>query len=239
MPCNTIIIADARTGSNLLGYALDGHDEINYGDEILSESVFVINDYCKKWYINHGIHINRLPRISSEMREVVASPEYIDYVTKEYNLFKLLYYHIKNSRLIEYICSGIFKIIHLKRKSVIDKCISLLVAQRDDGFLYWKKPIKKRPIHIKIETLNSMINTMIVNEQSWSERLKNIAVLNIYYEDMVDNWDETIELCLDFMNLEHQKLPKTTFKAISCKNIDLVENRQEVINWAISNGYRI
>lgn len=228
----SMIICDARTGSNLLGFSLDKHGGIRYGDEILCESVQcippILREFAKKY-----VNLDKAVRLGQEKRALIAKPEYLDYAFEHFNLFKLLYYHIdiKNLELIRYIKEFDGKIIHLKRKSYLDKCISWFIAQRDDGFLYRNRPPRKKPIEIDLQKLKFYLDRMIFQEQFWDTTLKDKRVKVVYYHELVDEWRTTIESCQKYLGVPAKVMTKRTCQAISCPNIELVKNKKEVLEF--------
>ena len=230
---SSMIICDARTGSNLLGFSLNKHPAVRYGDEILCESTYCIPPVMKEHAISYGVDLFKDVTLSVEKRRLIAKPEYLDYAFKNFNLVKLLYYHIdiKNLELIEYIKNFKGKIIHLKRKSYLDKCISWFIAQRDDGFLYIHRPPRKKPIVIDIEKLKFYLDRMIFQEQFWDMIFKGMRVKTVYYNELVNEWDTTIESCQKYLGITTMPVKKSTCQAINKPNIELVQNKREVLEF--------
>lgn len=226
---SSMIICDARTGSNLLGYSLGSHSHIKYGDEILSESCNCIPNVGKDW-AESKVSIIRDAKLSKEKRQILATPEYLDFMFTHFNLFKLLYYHIEPA-LIDYIENFPGKIIHLKRKSFLDKCISWFVAQRDGGFLYKHRPSRKKPILIDIPKLDYYLNRMIAQQKMWDTILTGVNIKTIYYDEMVGDWNGTMKSCQNFLDIPIEPLREKTRQAIPIPNIELVMNKRDVLDF--------
>ena len=228
---SSMIICDARTGSNLLGYSLDGHQDIKYGDEILSSSIQCIPDIGRRYAQKQMINLKYERILTREKRNILATPQYLDYMLEHFNLVKLLYYHIPNE-LIGYIEQFPGKIIHLKRASLLDKCVSWFIAQRDDGFLYKRRPPRKEQIYIDISKLDYYLNRMIFQQQMWDDIFSGKTnVKTIYYHEMIDDWIGTLNSCQSFLNIPVRSLRKKTWQAIQCPNIELVKNKHEVLEY--------
>lgn len=227
---SSMIICDARTGSNLLGYSLGKHGEVKYGDEILSESINSIPPVLKM-YASKTFDIYSYNRLGREKRKLLATPDYMDFAFKHFNLVKLLYYHIETKEPIDYISNFYGKIIHLKRRSYLDKCISWFVAQRDNGFLYLHRPPKKKPIHIDIQKLDYYLNRMIAQEKMWDNILTGHNVKTVYYSELVNEWETTLLSCQSFLNIQRKIMSQKTCRAISKPHLDLVINKREVLDY--------
>lgn len=208
------ILTRPRTGSNLL------LDYLNSNKGILSRSE-VFRNLCGK---DHRKMLNKLFR---------RYPFYIKAVG-----FKVFYDHPldspRTSLWDDLAENESIKVIHLDRENILRSFVSQKIAEKTNIWLNkrsgkasdWKA--NEKNIQLNAEELEREFEKTRRWQHEGEERFKRHQVLQISYEDLTRNSDDTfIEVC-NFLEVPFQK-PRTTLKRQNPEKLgELIGNYQEM-----------
>jgi hypothetical protein len=121
------------------------------------------------------------------------------------------------------------KVIHLTRRNLLKTFVSLKRAFITDEWISIKDS-KKENFKIRIEKaeLESYFYRMTGFKSYYNDFFSEHQVLNLEYEDLVSNKEETIANVLDFLGLEPVKLTSILKKQNNSSLQDNVENYEEL-----------
>lgn len=164
--------------------------------------------------------------------------DYVNYLvnSKRADIFKIHYSHapISYQKFWNILLSKPVKWIHMKRRDMLRSFISRKVAMISDVWEIYEK-----------DTLGIIINpTFIIqpselleyflyteeNELFFDILLKNSKklMLELYYEDIIQNWDSEGKRIQQFLELPEKKLEMVTSKRTSVDHLSLVENYEDL-----------
>lgn len=214
--------------------SLNSHPEINSCYELLDETLEGVNEDCREIiFKTFGLNLPNSGFMTMDQRDQVSDCLYVEKVFEKYNFVKFLYDHIiPYKNLTNYIKNlKDLKIIHLKRKDVFASYISSIVANRSK---LWhvkneedKKFLNLKKINISPENALEMFDKIAFQEKVIDSYFKNKSI-TIYYEDLVDSWDEEITKIQNFFNIENITIDKAIKKSIEIDHRNLVLNLHEI-----------
>lgn len=121
------------------------------------------------------------------------------------------------------------KLIHLKRKNIIQRLISTQLARKHNSWTMKKYDLK---VDISKKEINSFILKQHEEEIFFLKNKKSKEMLTIYYEDISDNIQKTSDLICDFLDIKKHAVKNDL---LICKQRvkpyrELIENFDEFIN---------
>ena len=205
-----VVITRSRTGSNFLLTLLNSHKDIRVHGEMFSRLGNKNTDYIyKKIYPNKSL--------------------------KKFVGFKIFYYHQldSNDRSIWNILqeNPSIKIIHLQRKNLLRVHTSRLIAEKTD---IWSTK-SEREIGVNEKKVSVDVLKVIEDFETTSEHIKktkdlfkNHEVLDVYYENLVNNQEEETVKILRFLGAQQMNLKSQLKKQNPEKLKNLISNYEEV-----------
>jgi len=213
------ILGHARTGSNFLASGLRSSRSIRLYDEIFgAHNREIGKDYERTFSV--------LLRKQLRSIKVVA--------------FKLFYYHLSEEEWNKFLHNDNIKIIHITRKNPLRTIISLDIAFKTGQ--WHTSPIRRRPrnkkIEIDVKTLLDRLEQINQYEEIARARLKDRAVLEVSYEDMVNNPKAEFKRIGDFLNITDINPDKIALKKQNPEKLDeLIENYSAVAQTLANTKY--
>ncbi len=224
-----IILAQERTGSILLQRLLDSHSEIFCVGEIFNPS-FKLRQTIKK--VEEPIAARADP-IAYLNRYVFCGypPE-----TKAVG-FRLFYTHARDkawAHVWPYLRDRGVKVIHLQRRNLLDRYLSLQLAQRSNTWL--KLNEASGDYGDEMITLDPYDCFRNINESQWwwyeaDKFFADNPRLTVTYEALVDNQDAVADEILDFLGLTRQSLISHTKKQRSRPKPQRIANYEALKQW--------
>lgn len=204
-----VVITRSRTGSNLLISLLNSNPNIRaYGEKF--------NRLKKK-------NCNLIYKEIFPMKSYKAIGFKIFYQHPIDSEDKTIWDLIKRNKNI--------KIVHLQRKNILRIHISRLIAGKTKRWSSIKEgeiEVDTKKIFIDFEKLIDDVN----NTKNWVNNLnnefENNRIINIYYEDLVKNKNETIKDICKFLGVPHYKSSSKLKKQNPEKIEDLIINYNEI-----------
>ena len=205
-----VIIANPRTGSNLLKYLLDDHNDIRAHKEMFR---FLYGKTCRQIY--HTVY----PKKS--LKKVVG--------------FKIFYHHPRNTKdrevwkLLQN--DTTIKIIHLQRKNFLKSRISRLIANKN---LLWisisrrQNNINSKKVYIDINKLFERYEYTKKCINRINAEFKNHSILNLTYEELNTDQEMAMKKVFDFLGVSYQKVTCSLKKQNTERIEDLVSNFSEL-----------
>lgn len=213
-----VIITRSRTGSNFLISLLNSNRKIRAFGEIYN---IIGKNNCQK------IYADIFPKKS---KKTIG--------------FKIFYYHPidSNDKSIWDILKNdqTFKIIHLQRRNLLRVHISRLIAGKTDD---WKKTknkvdkLKGKKVLIDLGELTKDFETTNTYIQKANNDFKNHEMINVFYEDLIDNKDAIMTRVFNFLNVENCSTQSKLLKQNPEKIEDLVLNYKELKDYLIRSQY--
>lgn len=206
-----IVLSRSRTGSNMLMSFLESHPNILVDYEVFSK----LNGRSHKEIYDH--------LFSKQAYNVKARG------------FKIFYDHPfdDDEKLIwkDLVQTPKLKVIHLKRKNIFRTLISRKIAGIKD---VWTSMPKRSSQNEKItisfteQELNEGFESTRTKENNGDKMFSNHDLLEVYYEDIVDEPKTTFRKVTNFLNIEYTD-PKTRLrKQNQSKLSEVVENYHDL-----------
>jgi len=231
LPCPKIqfvIIANERTGSNLLVSLLSSHPDIHQYGEIIGESILRQEDIQAKI------------RIVGTMRYIINSFKKRFY--KKAVGIKVLYHQLQNRYAERWgitELSGVLnelrknkkiKIIHLKRRNHLKVLISSELAKMTKEYVKRNSNSATQEIQLtlKSEKCTSFFQTIAENEKYFDECFQSHDILEIYYEDLVSDTENVCRKVLNLLQVEKCDLKSTTLKQSRKPLSERIQNYTEL-----------
>lgn len=117
-----------------------------------------------------------------------------------------------------------FKVIHLKRRNMLDTLISKKRAFSEDNWV--NKPYSKNPIQLSISECEAFFSKTIEQQEYYKRLFSRCPIYDLYYEDLVDNVEETLSRIQDFL-----QVPKQSSLSSSMKKQGKRNRRSQVENY--------
>jgi len=198
------VLTSGRTGSNLLCAILNMHPECINRGEIFGE---IRNLFLDKIFWDHPDYM-------------IENFWFKDYSEVKSSGFKYLYFQDlkRDNKISDFVAKSGFKVIHLKRKNKLKQYISwkkvLESNSWGDDYLITKgkNPWLNKKVHVDGDELLERFK--IEKEQEQTYRNKFPDALEIYYEDMVSDFDlnftnennKILQKCFEYLNLDYQRM---------------------------------
>ena len=226
-----IILAVERTGSDLLRGLLDSHPECFAGHELFNGVYFELG--CVPWYLDPktGGYNNpfNFDRELVDLRE--KSPgemiERLMEVSRAENYraagFKLMYYHGENKRAArDYLVSqSDLRVIHLKRKNLLRRLVSLKRAQVTKGWNYTLASPNPPLPQVELSLMECVTEFCHVERQQdlYEDLFKNHALLTMYYEDLAQDPHREAARAAEFLGLSPYEKFEVRYKKIATDSL--------------------
>ncbi len=215
------VLGHARTGSNYLTRGL-AH----------SKQVKMYNEIFAKQNRTKGKDFNQI--INDHFGRIENGISHIG--------FKLFYYHLTLGEWERILALKDFKIIHLKRKNKLRTIVSLLVAFKTDQWTITSNSSQIKSsakiIHIDVDTLISKIEEIENYENKTELDFKGREILNVYYEDLVNERTSTFQEICNFLNLDFSFPIKIKLKKQNIETLEeLIINYDEVCSLLRNTKY--
>ena len=207
-----IILANARTGSWHLCSLLSSHSKIVCFGEVFHpfSAEFDYDGY-------------KPTRYNKKLRDIDPIRFLKTKIFKDFSRniksvgFKLIYYQLdisKFNRLKKYIVSDKeIRIIHLRRRNYLEQFYSLKLAQLTDVWrITGTEKHLTKPLHISRSECLMSFEEFENTEAYISDYFRHHKMIDVFYEDLVQNQDETISSILGFLGLPLEKLQSKYLK---------------------------
>lgn len=214
-----LIVSAPRCGTHMLKSTLEQHHSVQIKDEILNpHSTHMSNQYSPKFVAT---------RKGFEGPEEMAKGFIIHRIHQPDSIWKAFY---KQPDI---------KIIYLARKDKLRQYLSLNLAMKRNTWQYYDNFTEATKIVFDIKDF--------IHHTEWFKTNYNIKlaafrkykhrILELYYEDLVDNFDNTYASVCNFLNVEHIELKPTTTKVDSRPIKDIIINYEDAMLQLKNNGY--
>lgn len=194
-----MVLTRSRTGSNLLISLLNSHPLIHAEYEVFAR----IRGRSVKQVFNKTY--SKQPQ---KVKAVGFKLFYYHPIDDKHQV-KALWDHLSNDREI--------RIIHLKRRNKLRMIVSRTIAEQQDIWsqkgarLDQSHEVESKRIMLSEAALEKEFLESVDLESQYAERLINHNILDIYYENMVENVDAATGQIFDFLGLPPYQ-PKTSFR---------------------------
>lgn len=240
-----VIITLPRSGSTVLVKTLDNHPQIFCAGELFYFHGKIYHTECQFpfWKIKIlGNKINYLinfPNVVLRLRRFMNN--FYNNQETGYNAvgFKMMYQHILYMPgIMRYLEKNQVKIILLTRKNILRNVLSDMKA-RESG-VYHNETGSDQHASKKLHVDLRLLSAKMKETEKWANKLESIAAgkncLKIDYADFV-NWEEMTGNIFDFLGVHHAHIPPATERLNSPVLENMIDNFEEVKNWATKNGY--
>jgi len=220
-----IILGQGRTGSNLLLSLLASHRQIFVVGEVFNAA----EEVRKK--------IKKLPRpLKSGEHPIEYLEAYLYKVQPEHIKavgFKLFYEHARDNEwkdVWQYLRRSKVKILHLKRKNLLDRYLSHQLALRSNVWISFKPGNGKfnNPIKLQPQKCFQDFHRTLRRQENIDGFFSENPKLEIIYEELCDNPIENSKNIQDFLGLNYQALSAKTIKQRIKKKSELILNYNDL-----------
>ena len=233
-----VMIAQPRTGSTLMNLLLASHPNVLSFGEILHPAEETRRDNS----VRSRIPVLTLDDDIIEYLENYVYKEYPDSITAVG--FKLFYDHARNpewSPVREYLRDTQVRVIHLKRKNLLDRYLSFELAMRSNVWvdLKDKNNAPNQPITLDPKKCFQNFHKTKWFEGETDDFFKDNPKLEVIYEELANDPDRNSRRILDFLKVDHQELTSKTRKQQTKNKAEVIANYDELkqlLIRALSNG---
>lgn len=227
-----IILGQQRTGSILLQRLLDSHPHIMCGGEVFNPSLPVRQS------------IIRLERPIEDGADPIAYLNDVVFKTYPPELkavgFRLFYDHARDKnwgKVWDYLRQTPVRVIHLRRRNLLDRYLSLQLAQRTNVWVTVKKTTDAYNAPIKLDPA-ACFNDF--SRYHWQEKesealFTGCPLLNVTYEDLTHQKEKTIRGILDFLGVSWHELTTGVKKQRVRSKQEIIENYEELKSYLIAH----
>lgn len=220
-----VIVAEPRTGSTFLHLLLASHPNI-----VVYGEIFHPVDEVRE-NITTGFQLPRL-QLSDDPVEYLENVYSQQPETTKAVGFKLFYTHARNgewSHLREYFKSAKVKVIHLKRRNLLDRYLSHQLADRSNVWVtYKKRGAATEPIRLDPPACIKDFQRSVWFQEQEDEFFKDNPFWGIIYEELAANLAEESAKILNFLEVEPRDLTPKTMKQRTEKKSQIIANFDEV-----------
>ncbi len=212
-----LILSLARTGSTLLQSLLDSHSQIKCGCELLHTKEGPMNAYYNQFLEDKKYFgsIKGEKKIDFLKRIIIDYPhdEHLRYVG-----FKHIHMQFDFNKVIKLFQNYDGKILYTVRHPIV-QFISDIEANRDSIWNVRTNNMRmvggKAPIiSDKMVFINNVIFYNYLNYcNNFYNKMEEMNFFPVYYNELCDNQEDTLESILNYLNLDNEEL-NTTFKKI-------------------------
>ncbi len=240
-----VIITLPRSGSTVLVKTLDMHPQIFCAGELFYFPGKIYHTECQFpfWRIKAlGNKINYLinfPNVLIRLGRFMNS--FYNHQKPGYKAvgFKLMYQHILYMPgIMDYLKKNNIKVILLTRKNLLRNVLSDMKA-RESGVYHNELDAAKnasKKLHVSLQLLSERMK----ETGRWAKKLESVSTgmdtLKIDYADFV-NWEEMTGKVFDFLDVSREKIQPATERLNSPALENMIDNFEEVKQWAVENGY--
>lgn len=223
-----VIIANERTGSNLLVSLLSSHPDIHQYGEIVGESILRQEDIHTKIrnvgpvrYIKNGFRKRFYKRavgmkfLYHQLQARYAERWSIDELSGILN-------ELREDKKI--------KIIHLKRRNRLKVLVSAELARLTKEYVK-RDPNNKSPeipMTLTPEKCTSFFQEIGENETYFETCFQSHETIDIYYEDLISDTKNVCRRVLDLLQVETCDLKSTTLKQSQKPLSERIQNYKEL-----------
>lgn len=208
-----IIITYARTGSNLLMSYMDSHKNVEAKGELFRN----LEGKTTKQVWNGFFNYKNRKISNAGFKLFYTHPFHTD----DRSVWEI----IENDRDI--------RIIHLVRKNKLRTYISGEIAKKTDKWTRKKNSkisTNDKRLEIDFSDFETRVSKIDQFEKEARERFKNHDFLEVCYEDLVSEKDNTMNAIFDFLSVE-RSLSKTSYKKQNSESLkDLVINFDDFVS---------
>lgn len=208
-----LLVAMGRSGGNLLSKSLNQHPNIycNSAEPLIHENP------------PHYIRNNNIEIRDWALNGPLLTDKQITGMRTQYFIEKSNY-GFTAMDLAKWAESQDFLIIHLVRKNISNMIISHFLAESNHSWI--GKKYSNRKIKIDPEIFCKKYIWLKEQQISWAANLNQC--LTIYYEDLCENWDDNINLILDYLGVSRTTIKKAIEKQSAGDHRSYVENWNEI-----------
>lgn len=212
-----ILLADGRSGGNLVGRSLNQHPDI-YCD---STESFLFDDHkrmsLEEWIGSSYFPLNKPAAIES---------------TAKWKGFRCQYatnnpsHNFWVTDLIRWAMDEGWTIIHLVREDSVDKALSSIISKANKA---WEGiPYEDRTVHVNVDSLVQYCFTHKATVKKFQNILQGGKFIEIYYESFLEKWNTSIEWVQRALGVDVISLGQATKKQSNKPLIEYVRNREEL-----------
>lgn len=225
-----VVVSEGRTGSNFLVSILENHPSIRVYSELFNRSDYKVMEYLDE----QGCLIK-------------LGEDPIDFLeTKIFNNefpvvgFKLMYHQAKSqswNKIWTYVRRN-FRVIHLKRRNLLDRFLSLKLAIENNCHVsYENQECYTKSVYIDPIELQNAIEVSLKGRKECEIIFKHTPCLEVWYEDICEDYENHIEVIQDFLGVVPKDLKPTTIKQRTESQSMLIDNYEELRQYFLGKSH--
>lgn len=203
------VVCQPRTGSNWLHTLLNSHSQIFSYGEVLRRAV---NNKKTQTILN----LKKLV-FGPHQKQIKAVGLKIFYEYSKNTNYKKIYQGIVDDESI--------LIIHLVRRDVLGQYLSLLKAEKSKQWSNSRALNRTKPVRINVDEFKLYTKEHLDLKNKISGAFKDHQVLEVSYEDLVDDLDNTLLKIQLFLQVK----PRYLFSMLQKQSISNI--KEQIINW--------
>jgi LPS sulfotransferase NodH len=213
-----VVLGSPRTGSNFLCSAINTHSQITAFGELFRWPGTIGWDLLAFRYWPYGQSENSLNLIRSEPIEFLKTQVFKAHPKCTASVgFKLFYFHAREGnwkRVWNYLANEKnLRIIHLKRKNLLGAYLSHQRALLTNKWVYKSK---ETPINPPMKLDPRQCSTFFKETREWERQcdivFRDHPKIEIFYEQLSNNFRQTIFRIQKFLGVNYEKLVPATYK---------------------------
>lgn len=255
-----IILAKYRVGSNYLASLLRSHSHIELHDELFNVSTLAHNisrithpkSFLEQFYFsaNSGFYAKGFKlmykHLSCKEFEKTEWPPYISQRIKDdietvNRLAQLPLEEIQRrcDQALKYLMrQKSFKVVHLKRRNILDTLVSTKRAFSEDTWI--QETYSQDSIQLSVSECEAFFSQTVAAQDYYTNLFSRCSTYDLYYEDIIDNPEGSLSKLQDFLGVAQESNLYTTIQKQSkghrkstIENYDSLKKHFADSKWAI------
>lgn len=222
-----VIVGQQRTGSTLLQLLLSSHSDVLSFGELFNPSEEIRQKGSKR--------IGRTLALDDDPIEYLENYVYRKYPDNIKAVgFRLFYTHARNDEwkgVWEYLRKSKERIIHLKRRNLLDRYLSLQLAQMSKKWIAFQgdpSPSYSRPITLNVKDCFRDFHRSVWFQNEVDDFFKDNPIVEVIYEDLAADPVGECRRIQTFLGLEVTKLLSESLKQQTKKNSEIIVNYDQL-----------
>ena len=210
-----VIIGAPRTGTTLLQGFCNEHPDIKpVAGEIFSHDLFLWQTPVSQDLRDIVRETCRIEKFTWDnmAKERLRLLDLMSAVLRKYNGFKVIYDQLlRTSRVWRALRTKNFKIVHMRRKNLLDRAVSQILAAKSG---VWhvranRKPPKERPVLVNPHALDKILGSLASDDAWFAKYFSTDScpnVLDVNYEEVFE-WKTLRAKVEDFLGVKRSEIP--------------------------------
>ena len=206
-PKKCALVSTPRSGTHYLRMSLDNHPKVRWTGEFFRNCKSTSKSYERiKSYIYNDL-----------CSTIIDQYDYVGFV-----------WHLTLESDLD--LSKVDEFILLKRRNILEHLCSLLIATKTGR---WRDAKSNEKIELNIAQLNFFID----RQNKAYKDFENLGVRykTVFYEDLCENFSQTIKSVQDYLGLEHFDIFPARLKKQETRPVEDIISNYEEVKWTLKD----